>query len=60
MKSWMMKVGGLFNRLAMESAEMAYQYEYEYLFESTKFEKRFFKATTSAEALKLTAKTYNR
>ena len=58
MKSWMMKMGGLFNRLALESAEMAYQYEYEYLFDSTKFEKRFFKATPSDEALKLTAETY--
>ncbi|MCX6282242.1 MAG: NAD-dependent dehydratase [Bacteroidetes bacterium] len=58
LKTWMMRLAAPFNRLAMESIEMAYQYEYEYLFDSSKFEKHFFKATPSAEALKLTAATY--
>jgi len=58
MKKWMLGMGGLFNRLAKESAEMAYQYEYEYLFDSSKFENRFFKATPSAEAVRLTAGSY--
>jgi len=58
MKPWMMKIGGLFNRLALESSEMSYQYEYDYIFDSTKFAGRFFKATPSAEAVKLTAASY--
>lgn len=58
MKSWMMRMGGLFNRLALESVEMAYQYEHEYLFDSTKFQEKFFRATPSAEAVRLTASSY--
>lgn len=38
----MMKMAGWFNAMAKESYEMMYQYEYEYLFDSTKFEKAFF------------------
>jgi nucleoside-diphosphate-sugar epimerase len=52
MKTWMMRMGGLFNKLAKESVEMAYQYEKEYLFDSTKFEKRFFAATSYQEGIK--------
>lgn len=55
MKTWMMKLAGLFNTLARESTEMAYQYEAEYLFDSTKFETKFFKATTYAEGIKQSA-----
>jgi len=58
MKKWMIGIGGLFNRLAKESVEMAYQYEYEYLFDSSKFGDRFFKATPSAEAVGQTAGSY--
>ena len=58
MKPWMLSMGGLFNHLARESVEMAYQYKYEYLFDSSKFESRFFKATPSVEAVKLTAASY--
>jgi len=46
MSKWMMKMAGLFNPLAKESIEMLYQNEYDYLFDSTKFEKAFFKATS--------------
>jgi nucleoside-diphosphate-sugar epimerase len=46
MSKWMMKIAGWFNPLAKESIEMLYQNEYDYLFDSTKFEKAFFKATS--------------
>ena len=59
MKTWMMKAGGLFNRLALESVEMTYQYEYEYLFDSLKFESRFSQATPTLEAVRETAKSYS-
>ncbi|MEI7490708.1 MAG: NAD-dependent epimerase/dehydratase family protein [Bacteroidota bacterium] len=58
LKTWMMRLAAPFNKLAKESLEMAYQYEYEYLFDSSKFESRFFRATPSAEAVKLTADSY--
>lgn len=58
MKPWMLSIGGLFNPTAKESVEMAYQYKYEYLFDSSKFESRFFKATPLAEAVRLTAASY--
>ncbi|MCX6283642.1 MAG: NAD-dependent dehydratase [Bacteroidetes bacterium] len=58
LKTWMMRLVSPFSRMALESIEMAYQYEYEYLFDSSKFESRFFKATPSAEAVKLTADSY--
>ncbi len=58
LKTWMMRLAAPFNKLAKESLEMAYQYEHEYLFDSSKFESRFFKATPSAEAVKLTADSY--
>lgn len=38
----MMKMAGWFNAMAKESYEMMYQYEYEYLFDSSKYEKAFF------------------
>ncbi len=58
MGTWMMRMGGLFNRLALESVEMAYQYENEYLFDSSKFDNRFFKATSSPEAIRKSAASY--
>jgi len=39
--SWMMSVGGLFNRTFKEAREMAYQNESPYLFDSSKFDKAF-------------------
>ncbi|MCL5991638.1 MAG: NAD-dependent epimerase/dehydratase family protein [Bacteroidetes bacterium] len=40
-KKWMMKMLGLFNGIIGESVEMLYQSEYDYLFDSSKFEKTF-------------------
>ncbi len=46
LNKFMITIAGLFNSLAKESMEMLYQLEYEYLFDSSKFEKQFFPATT--------------
>ena len=52
---WMMKVLGLFIPIMKEFPEMNYQYEQDYILDSTKFEKRFgIKATSPAEGVKKT------
>lgn len=38
---WMIRMTGLFNPIVGESVEMLYQYEYDYLFDSSKFDKAF-------------------
>ncbi|UYQ91615.1 NAD-dependent epimerase/dehydratase family protein [Chitinophaga horti] len=38
---WMLRVGGIFKKELAELIEMNYQYEYDYLFDSSKFEKAF-------------------
>jgi nucleoside-diphosphate-sugar epimerase len=38
LSKWMIRLGGLFDRTTAELYEMLYQYESEYLFDSTKFE----------------------
>ncbi len=44
---WMLKIIGLFNKAIRENNEMIYQYDSDYLFDSSKFEKRFkFKPTS--------------
>jgi nucleoside-diphosphate-sugar epimerase len=40
-KKWMVQMLGLFNKVIKESYEMLYQNEFDYLFDSTKFEKAF-------------------
>ncbi|WP_420155396.1 NAD-dependent epimerase/dehydratase family protein [Siphonobacter sp.] len=44
---WMVQLGGLFVPDLKESVEMLYQYEHEYLFDSSKFEKHFALQPTS-------------
>ena len=46
LNKFMINMAGLFNSIAKESLEMLYQLEYEYLFDSSKFEKQFSPATT--------------
>ena len=47
LKKWMIKAVGVFVSNVKESVEMLYQNEYDYLFDSSKFEKTFnFKPTT--------------
>ncbi|CAN5397689.1 SDR family oxidoreductase [soil metagenome] len=51
LKKWMMQIVGLFNPLVKENLEMLYQYENDYLFDSRKFDERFFKATPYKEGI---------
>jgi nucleoside-diphosphate-sugar epimerase len=41
LKKWMLNLVGLFNKIVKEGNEMLYQNEYDYLFDSSKFEKTF-------------------
>ncbi len=53
--SWMLGIMGLFKPLMKELKEMSYQYDRDYLFDSSKFEKQFgLKPTSPAEAVKQT------
>ena len=53
----MMRLAGLFNRTIKESVEMAYQNEFPYLFDSSKFNKAFrFEFTSYAEGIRKTAR----
>jgi nucleoside-diphosphate-sugar epimerase len=46
LKKWLVKIIGLFVPVVKENIEMLYQYEFDYLFDSTKFEQAFnFKPT---------------
>ena len=52
---WFLKFLGLFNPLMKEMPEMMYQHDRDYIFDSSKFDKRFnFKTTTYQEGVKLT------
>ncbi|MEO7425629.1 MAG: NAD-dependent epimerase/dehydratase family protein, partial [Fibrobacteria bacterium] len=53
---WMMKILGLFMSIMRELPEMMYQYDRDYIFDCSKFNKRFrFQTTTYAEGIKSTA-----
>lgn len=41
LKKWMLKMAGFFDKTIAESYEMLYQSEYEYLFDSSKFNNFF-------------------
>jgi len=47
---WMMRMAGLFNTTVGELVEMMYQYENDYLFDSSKFENAFHFKPTSYQA----------
>ena len=56
---WMIRMGGLFDKTTAELHEMLYQYEYDYLFDSSKFEKAYnFQPVSYAEGIKATANAY--
>ncbi|MHA4807716.1 NAD-dependent epimerase/dehydratase family protein [Flavitalea flava] len=56
---WMVKLGGLFDKTTAELYEMLYQYKFEYLFDSSKFEKAYnFQPVSYAEGIKATANAY--
>lgn len=51
---WMIRILGLFIPIMKEFPEMIYQYEQDYIFDSTKFEKRFgISATTPKDGIKI-------
>ena len=55
MPAWVIKIVGIFVPVMKEMPEMMYQYDRDYFFDSSKFEKRFnFKTTTYPEGVKLT------
>ena len=57
-KKWMVALLGLFNKIIKENNEMLYQNDYDYLFDSTKFEKEFnFKPTSYEDGIKATAES---
>jgi nucleoside-diphosphate-sugar epimerase len=57
---WMLQLIGLFNPIIKESVEMLYQNEYDYLFDSSKFEKEFgFKPASYQAGIQETAKSYS-
>jgi nucleoside-diphosphate-sugar epimerase len=59
LRPWMIKIAGLFNRTIAELAEMNYQYQFDYLFDSSKFDKAFnFTPTTYREGILATAAAY--
>ena len=55
MPMWMVKLAGIFVPVLKEMGEMMYQYDRDYFFDSSKFEKRFkFNITTYSEGIKHT------
>ncbi len=58
LKMWMLQTIGYFVPIIKESIEMLYQNEYDYLFNSSKFEKAFnFKPTSYQDGIAATAKS---
>jgi nucleoside-diphosphate-sugar epimerase len=58
LKKWMVQIVGYFIPVVKESWEMLYQNEYDYLFDSTKFEKTFnFKPTSYPDGIAETVKS---
>ncbi len=54
--SWMIRLGGLFDRTTSELHEMLYQYAFSYQFDSSKFEKAYnFKPTSYQDGIRATA-----
>lgn len=61
LRPWMIRLAGIFNRTIGELYEMNYQYEYDYIFDSSKFEKAFqFQPTSYREGILATASAYLR
>lgn len=57
MPAWLIRVVGTFIPIMKEMPEMMYQYDRDYFFDSSKFEKKFnFKTTSYQEGVKLTVK----
>jgi len=52
LSSWMLTFAGWFVPMVKETKEMAYQFDSPYLFNSSKFENKFFKPTSYKEGIK--------
>lgn len=58
MPMWMVKLAGIFVPVLKEMREMMYQYDRDYFFDSSKFDKRFnFKTTTYQEGVRITVES---
>ena len=58
MPLWMIRLAGIFVPILKEMPEMMYQYDRDYLFDSSKFEKRFnFQPTTYQEGIRITVQS---
>ncbi len=58
LKKWMFTLLGIFNSLLKELDEMMYQFQYDYIFDSSKFEKHFnFTPTTYEKGIEETIKS---
>jgi hypothetical protein len=58
LRKWMLWVIGKFMKVVAGTVEMYYQYDHDYIFDSSKFEKRFnFKPTPYAEGIKRMSET---
>jgi nucleoside-diphosphate-sugar epimerase len=56
---WLVRLGGIFDKSTNELYEMLYQYEFDYLFDSSKFENAYhFKPTSYEEGIRATAEGY--
>jgi nucleoside-diphosphate-sugar epimerase len=56
---WMIRLGGLFDRTTAELVEMLYQYEFDYIFDSSKFNTAYnFRPTSYEEGIRATAIDY--
>jgi len=61
LKKWMLQLFGLFDKTTSELVEMYYQYDHDYNFNSSKFEKAFnFKPTSYEDGIKLMSETIYR
>ncbi|MDD4968649.1 MAG: NAD-dependent epimerase/dehydratase family protein [Paludibacter sp.] len=59
LKKWMLKMAGLFDKTIFESYEMIYQSEFDYQFDSTKFDEYFkFKPTSYTVGIRETIEFY--
>lgn len=59
LSKWMIRLGGILDSTTKELYEMLYQYEFDYLFDSSKFENTYhFQPTSYEEGIKATANAY--
>lgn len=61
LRKWMIRLGGLFDRTTAELYEMSYQYQFDYLFDSSKFQNAYhFQPTSYDEGISAIASSYKK